>query len=142
MGLRQGDPLSPLLFNIYIHGLTDELLRDCPETVRKKIPFFTTCICPNLCFADDVLLLAFNRLAMEFLIGRLQTFFKNLDLFINETKSAVVILTGRVALEDKAAYKGITCDIPWQPEYVYLGLNIGGSFANYGNNLSDAILDI
>ena len=79
-GVKQGCPLSPLLFNMII----DELIRD----VRKE--YGTDALDQLLAilgFADDVCLVSKSRRGMEGLLSKCETFFKARGLELNAGKS-------------------------------------------------------
>ena len=60
-GVKQGDCLSPLLFNLMLDELPDEL----PDHIRVEIG---GCKINALGFADDIILLASSKAGMKFLI--------------------------------------------------------------------------
>jgi hypothetical protein len=88
IGLKQGCPLSPLLFALYIQGLDASLQRNQLGGVvlgRKKIYY--------LAFADDIVLLATNENELKDMIRAVHRFANNRRLSINEGKSKVMMFS-------------------------------------------------
>ena len=67
-GVKQGDCLSPLLFNLML----DELLDELPDHIGVEIG---GCKINALGFADDIILLASSKAGMKFLIQKTEEFF-------------------------------------------------------------------
>lgn len=85
-GVKQGDPMSPVLFNLVL----DEWLRSLPTEIglqlgREKIA--------SLAYADDLLLLAENKEDASYLLKRCIKFMEKRGLKINPAKC--VALTAR-----------------------------------------------
>lgn len=80
-GVRQGDPLSPLLFNAVIDWAVSEL----DARLGIKVGPFTV---GYLAFADDIVLLTQNDAAMQAQLDRLARAFGRMGLSVNEKKSA------------------------------------------------------
>ena len=66
--MKQGDPLSPILFNLVI----DELLDDLPEELGVTIEEFK---CNSLAFADDLIVCADSKAGCRELLRLLVEFF-------------------------------------------------------------------
>ena len=90
-GVRQGDPLSPLLFCAVMHWvlsqLDDRLGLELPGGVRVN----------HLAFADDVALLSASPIGMERLLSELESGMREVGLRPNPTKSASL----RIAVSGK-----------------------------------------
>ena len=78
-GVKQGDCLSPLLFNLML----DELLDDLPDHIGVEIG---GCKINALGFADDIILLASSKAGMRFLIQKTEEFFGLRSMKINAKK--------------------------------------------------------
>jgi hypothetical protein len=84
-GVRQGDPLSPGLFN----GVIDGLITNLPSEVGYRI-----CgrICNVIAFADDIVFFSSSRVGMERLLEKCVQYFESRGLSINAAKSASLSL--------------------------------------------------
>ncbi|XP_062118800.1 uncharacterized protein LOC133832477 [Humulus lupulus] len=91
-GLKQGDPISPLLFVIVMDYLTRLLLKISTEKEFRFHPLCKSLKLVNLCFADDLLLFCKANQDSVRLIQQVFTVFANSSgLTINKTKSRVYI---------------------------------------------------
>lgn len=86
-GVRQGCPLSPTLFAIFMQDL-QERLRACLKLSPVKLLHSTLCC---LLFADDVVLLSTTLEGLQRLVKYLRDFCLEKHMEINLKKTAVVI---------------------------------------------------
>lgn len=84
-GVKQGDPLSPVLFNLII----DSLLRSLPQHIGVDVDGFKI---NALAYADDLLLFATTRGGLQELMDSTVEFMGARGLAINATKSFVIAL--------------------------------------------------
>ena len=85
LGLRQGCPLSPLLFNIYIDDIKYIFDETCnPTEIREtKINHFL--------YADDLVLLSLTKEGLQNCLDRLQNYCTKNSLIINIDKTKTMI---------------------------------------------------
>jgi len=113
-GVRQGCPLSPLLFNIYI----DELMREAVEDTEEGIKVGGKLI-KALRFADDQAMLASSENELQQVMDRLNTTSAKYNMKINTKKTKVMKIS-----KDKEASISIIIDgeeIEQVKEFCYLG---------------------
>ena len=125
LGLKQGCPLSPLLFNIYINNIA-EYLNSKPE---KNLIIQDTLI-NHFLYADDLVLLSETKEGLQDQLNRLNKFAKDKDLTVNTKKSMVMIFNkAGKRLKEQITYDGKELDIVHS--FTYLGIDItsSGSFA-------------
>lgn len=84
-GVKQGDPLSPLLFNLVV----DQLLRELPPIIGFKLGETTI---NAMAFADDLTLVASTRAGLQQLLDQAEAFFKARGLRFNPSKSSTLSL--------------------------------------------------
>ena len=123
-GVRQGDPLSCILFNLFINDLVDEICEsdaEKPVTVNKSIA-------RALLFADDLAIPAGNLDDMRRALKAIEKHSIKWRWFSNESKSKVMYVPGRGnSTQAKSPLKlpnlelnGVT--LGWVNSYEYLGL--------------------
>ena len=88
--VRQGDGLSPLLFNISINDISNIF----DETTSKPIGLNSTEV-SCLIYADDLLLLSESKEGLQSCLDSLQIYCDHWKLNINSVKSKVMIFSSR-----------------------------------------------
>ena len=85
LGLKQGCPLSPMLFNLYIDDIEDMFDEDCePVCIQnERISHFL--------YADDLVLLSHSSGGLQRCLDRLAGFSKDKQLTINTDKSKTMV---------------------------------------------------
>lgn len=85
-GVRQGCPLSPTLFNIYVADLKDTMRRgqDGGVVIGKAKIW-------SLGYADDVVLMAEDENGMKQMIERADRYFRKRKLEVNKEKTKIMI---------------------------------------------------
>ena len=84
IGVRQGDNLSPTLFNLFLHDLPGELGIDCSPAVFGDMKM--SC----LLYADDLVLFSETAQGLQKLLGRLECYSKLWALEVNTTKTKTI----------------------------------------------------
>ena len=84
-GEKQGGVLSPILFNIYIDGLLERLKN------AKVGCYICNVFCGAMAYADDLILLAPTRAAIEVMLQICSKFAYDYDVKFNPDKSVHVI---------------------------------------------------
>jgi hypothetical protein len=131
LGVKQGDPLSPVLFGAFIEMLPEFMqtfasldpsawgfLEDAP-TLRGFALF-------HLLFADDLTLLASTPQALSRMLHLLQAFCDSLDMAVNIDKTHVVVF-GPTAARCRTYsfwYKGTRLEVLDSTKY--LGMHLAG----------------
>lgn len=126
-GLKQGCPLSPLLYMLYTASLEHALLNlDVGFTLNFSFDSTpTTWTIPGLVFADDLVLLAENEAQLQQLVETSAKHLGTLGLAFNSRKSAVVQFSG-----DRENPTMVLPDgerLPAAEEYRYLGVVLSAS---------------
>ena len=122
LGLKQGCPLSPLLFNLYINNITQHLHpteKDSIQLQGEKVTHFM--------YADDLVIVSSSKDGLQEKLNNLSKFADSKDLTINTKKSQIMIFNKAGKLLDKDIFtiKGQKLDIV--QKYTYLGVDIPSS---------------
>ncbi|KAM7304678.1 uncharacterized protein ISCGN_014578 [Ixodes scapularis] len=124
-GLRQGCPLSPLLFMLYIAGF-EKRLQDCAEGFTLEYTKTGTSggeKIPGLIYADDIVLMADSLEGLQALMNECNTMGTALGLSFSAKKSALMGFGDRGDTEaDDLKIQGE--QVPWVSQYKYLGIHI------------------
>jgi len=87
MGLKQGCPLSPTLFGLYVDGLEKHLL----ETADIDAPTLMGVMVPLLLYADDLILMSKSASGLQKQLDALASFCEQRQLAVNLSKTKVVV---------------------------------------------------
>ena len=133
-GTEQGHPLSPELFKVYFKGLSD-LLNNIPTNnpVLNNIPI------SHLAWADDLVLMALDRISLDKQISILEDYCNDWGLEINDSKTKYMIFNGRKRSTQNPAPPTINgVDLEQVTNYCYLGIKISsnGKFSDAIKSLS------
>lgn len=122
-GVRQGDPISPLLYNLVLDELFTELFKLPAGLPRNNERIMA------LGYADDILLMSASRVDQQTLVRRSQRFFEGRGMEMSAAKCAhlsVQLVPGRkrsVVSSDARIFVGptaITC-VGAEDSFKYLG---------------------
>ena len=118
-GLRQGDPLSPLLFNIYINDIFEHINEANPNPVTLDEKYFFS----TLGYADDLVIFSTTPEGLQKSIDSLQTFCEKRKIEINVKKTKCMTFTkGNQA--EKQAFRLKNGPIENIRQFKYLGITI------------------
>ena len=125
-GVKQGCPLSPLLFSLYVDPLEEELFTE-DETCEIDGDFLSLAGVPVPCllFADDLVLLSSTRAGLQAMLGTLERFARRTGLTVNLDKTKVVVFGARaevVRAEGAFYFEGRAVEIA--DSYRYLGVDV------------------
>jgi exonuclease III len=118
-GLRQGCPMSPILFDIFINDILKE-----QEELGIEIPGVNNRKLPGLMFADDVVVLAPDRLKLKRLLHRVETWANQWEMSIGALKCGVTVFNGDIdsLRADQWTLQGQS--VPVVETYTYLGIEV------------------
>ena len=84
-GLKQGNIMSPLLFNFYVHDMINHFDDSCAPVKMGELKVST------LQFADDVLVLAGTEAGFKSALTKFEGFCRSARLSVNPAKTRVVV---------------------------------------------------
>ena len=125
-GVRQGDGLSPVLFNIYVNDIDQIFDFSTTKPVSLQTTQFNC-----LMYADDLLLLSETEEGLQSCINSLENYCKIWKLQINIDKTKIMIFSNKKVKNLTFTLNGNT--IETVDEYKYLGIIL-----SYNGNLKHA----
>lgn len=131
-GVHQGNVLSPLLFNIFINDIGEDMnIDDVPILYDTKVS--------HLLYADDLVLFSTTEAGLQCNMDKVHEFCKKWGLVINTNKSKVMSFSksGRM-FKDRARFVIGEEALDYVNQYKYLGVNISNTarFSVAEKNLS------
>ena len=127
VGTEQGHPLSPELFKIFIHDLSVEL-----NNISSDLyPCLMDTSINHLLWADDLVLMALNKEALQDLLNILNRYVNTWELEVNISKTNIMVFNTSSKIL-KESYGFLLGDMKVEPvrNYTYLGItfSLNGSF--------------
>jgi hypothetical protein len=117
IGVKQGCPLSPTLFGIYI-----DKLEDCLENIGCVGPTLTDILINLLLYVDDIVLMERSPLDLENQLRILKDFCSNMGMTVNMDKTKVMIIKSNKITNDTFLYDNK--NLEEVTSYKYLGIGI------------------
>lgn len=120
-GVRQGDALSPMLFNIYVNDIPKMLLTQptcAPSLGDTKVPC--------LLYADDMILMSKTAEGLQTQLDMLDNFCNEWFLEINPTKTQTMCIKPicSTTVDSNQTFKLGASTLSLADSYVYLGVKI------------------
>ncbi len=132
MGVKQGDPLSSLLFNIDMIDLCDRLRKnktiDAPDIMNTKVPC--------LLWADDIVLMSKSEQGLKNSIRELEEYCKNWRMIINTDKTKIVIFNKTGKMIKNNGFEINKNSLKVTKSYKYLGFQLDNN-GNFNGTVED-----
>ena len=125
LGVKQGCPLSPLLFGIFLDDFELHVQRTV-SSVIAQLPLLAGRPIPPLLFADDMLLISTSAAGLRAQLRALQAYCDAKKLTVNAAKTQVMIMRpgggsgGRLAADEAFQYAGRPLEVVKATKYLGL----------------------
>lgn len=130
LGIKQGDPISPTLFNIFLDDLVPCILNS-----NGDHPSLNNTVIPLLMYADDVVLISESPEGLQLSLNALNNYCKTWRLNVNLKKTKIVVFENRRSLAPVFLLGNNV--IARVDEYKYLGI-----IFSYTGNFKAAQIDL
>lgn len=133
LGVRQGDGLSPTLFNVFVNDLKD-LFNSCECTPALYGNITIGCIQ----YADDLVIISESYDGMQSALNKLSSYCNQWKIEINTSKSKIMVASSKKFIPAKK-FKIDGCELDFVPKYKHLGLlfTYNGQFNSGQEHLTD-----
>jgi hypothetical protein len=118
LGVKQGDPMSPLLFGLFLDGV-EKYVAQCADGTGVDIGGQP---CQMLLYADDIVLLASSAKDLQRQMNALSAFCSESHMCINVQKTKVLMFNGGRHPRANVVVDG--CPVECVSSFRYLGLTV------------------
>lgn len=133
MGVKQGEPLSPLLFIFFINDMANYLYDDNADLVTiDELQIFL------LLFADDTVLFSYTKEGLQILVDKLRDYCNKWGIYVNTEKTVVMVFKRGTRPDSVDVYYGNE-KLNNVTKFTYLGvtLSFNGKFFQAQKSLSE-----
>ena len=125
MGVKQGEPLSPLLFILFVNDM-NSYLNDLSGDVftLDQLQIFL------LLFADDTAIFAYSKERLQQLLNKLHCYCKEWGITVNKEKTVVMVFKKGGKLENIDIFYD-SCKLQVVKTFKYLGVNLSSNGCFY-----------
>ena len=117
-GVRQGDVLSPILFNLYINDIPELFVED------KDSPMLGDRAIHCLLYADDLILFSQTANGLQEKLNKLNDYCNKWDLSVNTKKTEVMVLSNDNMYTPTERFNIGGVEINYVNYYKYLGIEV------------------
>jgi hypothetical protein len=118
LGVKQGCPLSPTLFGLYVDALENFI---CSNMEHEGTVELGGCKVPLLLYADDIVFFATSEKEMQKLLDIFSDFCYKYELTVNLTKTEILVFSSaRAGVKANVKYRNTP--VPQNTKYKYLGV--------------------
>jgi len=115
-GVKQGDPMSPTLFALYVNDLIDEL-----NIIDKGVQCGKKKVC-SLFYADDIVILAENAADLQMQLDKVNQWCSKWRMELNQDKTKIIHFRPKTAKITSYKFTCGSIDLNSCSKYKYLGM--------------------
>jgi hypothetical protein len=122
IGVRQGDNLSPALFNLFINDIPNSFNQECDPVRLDSLSI------NSLLYADDLVILAETASGLKVGLNKMNCYCHKWGLKINAKKTKVIVFNPPKKIDEKFTMENIELELVHEVTYLGIVLTKNGSF--------------
>jgi hypothetical protein len=125
MGVRQGCPLSPFLFGVFVEMLHDKIMEKAPTIGAQLDYLLPQVVIALLMYADDIVLMAESPDHLQLLLDVLEEFCVEQQMVVNLQKTRIVVFNDSARARNQYGPLSLRIGdqvVEVESEYKYLGM--------------------